>query len=209
MTAVFVALTGVAVVGLLWTEFHEDPRRRLAKVVASTGFIAVAITAGAADSGYGRLVLVALALSWVGDLCLTYQSPQMFLAGLAAFLLAHVAYVVAFFVRGVEWVALLVALMGVTLIAAVTWRWLRPHIGVQMRRPVAAYVLAISVMVAAAFGTVAADPDPKIAIGAVAFFASDIFVARNRFVGPGLVNRAVGLPSYYAGQVLLALSGGG
>jgi hypothetical protein len=40
--------------------------------------------------------------------------------------------------------------------------------------------------------------------GAVLFFVSDLFVARNRFVAPGLANRLLGLPAYYGGQVLIA-----
>jgi uncharacterized membrane protein YhhN len=63
-------------------------------------------------------------------------------------------------------------------------------------------------MVAAAIGTVAVVPDARIVLGSVAFFLSDIAVARNRFVAPGSVNRSVGLPLYYTGQVLLALSVG-
>ncbi len=38
------------------------------------------------------------------------------------------------------------------------------------------------------------------------FYLSDLFVARERFVTSAFVNRLVGLPLYYGGQVLLALS---
>ncbi|MFW6361887.1 MAG: lysoplasmalogenase family protein, partial [Spirochaetota bacterium] len=38
------------------------------------------------------------------------------------------------------------------------------------------------------------------------FFTSDIFVARNKFVADGFINRLLGLPLYYGGQFLLALS---
>jgi uncharacterized membrane protein YhhN len=46
----------------------------------------------------------------------------------------------------------------------------------------------------------------EIRLGAALFFASDLLVARDRFVRPGLANRLVGLPLYYAAQVLLALA---
>jgi uncharacterized membrane protein YhhN len=36
------------------------------------------------------------------------------------------------------------------------------------------------------------------------FFISDLAVARDRFVAPSFANRSWGLPSYYAGQLLLA-----
>ena len=44
--------------------------------------------------------------------------------------------------------------------------------------------------------------------GAVAFYLSDLFVARDRFVSEGITNRVIGLPLYYGGQYLLAFSVG-
>jgi hypothetical protein len=43
-------------------------------------------------------------------------------------------------------------------------------------------------------------------IGAVLFYFSDIFVARNRFIKKEYLNRLCGLPLYYCGQFLLAFS---
>jgi uncharacterized membrane protein YhhN len=42
--------------------------------------------------------------------------------------------------------------------------------------------------------------------GAVAFYFSDVFVARDRFMKKEFLNRLVGLPLYYAGQFLIAFS---
>jgi uncharacterized membrane protein YhhN len=44
--------------------------------------------------------------------------------------------------------------------------------------------------------------------GAVAFYFSDVFVARDRFMKKEFLNRLVGLPMYYAGQFLIAFSVG-
>lgn len=88
------------------------------------------------------------------------------------------------------------------------WRWLRPNLDEAMVGPVAAYVVVISVMVIAALATAGFDLDGRIVAGAGLFYMSDLFVARQRFVAPGFVNRLVGLPLYYAGQILLALSSG-
>ena len=41
-------------------------------------------------------------------------------------------------------------------------------------------------------------------IGALLFFASDLAVARDKFVAPGVINKLWGLPAYYGGQLLLA-----
>lgn len=44
--------------------------------------------------------------------------------------------------------------------------------------------------------------------GAVLFYFSDIFVARQRFVKKAFFNRAAGLPMYYAAQFMIAFSTG-
>ena len=82
------------------------------------------------------------------------------------------------------------------------WRWLAPHVEAAMRAPVVAYIGVIAIMVACAVGTLRALP----IAGAVAFFVSDLAVARDRFIAPGFDNRAWGLPLYYAAVTLLALS---
>jgi len=86
------------------------------------------------------------------------------------------------------------------------WRWLSPNLPTDMRLPVQAYFLVISVMTALACAVSGAGGPPVVAAGAIAFTASDISVARDRFVHPEFANRAWGLPLYYLAQVLLALS---
>lgn len=198
--------TGLAVAASLWADRYRESLRRPAKMVASTGFVLVAAAVGAFDSGYGRLVIAALALCWLGDLLLTYN--RLFVPGLAAFLLGHVGFAVAFIVRGVDAGRMGLAVVPLVAVAAVAARWLWPHLSDRIRLPVVAYVVAITAMVLLAGGTDAFDPDWRIPLGAVLFFASDLLVARNRFVVPGWRNRLVGLPLYYGGQLLLAWSAG-
>jgi len=177
-------------------------------MVASTGFIAVALSANAASTPYGRAVLIALVLSWFGDLFLTFSTRRAFLGGLIAFLAGHVAYIFAFAIRGTDTAIATVAAVAAGLIAIGIWRWLRPHVEPLLQIPVAVYIIVISAMIAMAFGTAGRDFDARIVVGATSFFVSDIAVARNRFVARGFVNRAWGLPLYYAGQLLLAASTG-
>ena len=66
------------------------------KMVGSTGFVAVALAAGGLGSTSGRTILVGTALCWIGDLVLTWS----FTAGLVSFLLAHVAFSLAFWLHG-------------------------------------------------------------------------------------------------------------
>ena len=208
MTIVIILVSAGALVALLVAERRQAEWGRIAKMVASTGFVGVAVASGAVESGYGRWVLVALGLSWLGDLLLTFASRRAFLAGLGVFLAAHISYLEAFVVRGIAWMAAAAAAAVALMVAGGVWRWLAPHLDDVMRRPVAGYVVVISAMVAVAVGTTAHDLDLRILIGAVAFFVSDLAVARNRFVAAGFVNRAWGLPLYYLAQVLLALSVG-
>ena len=192
---------------LLFAETSRPNWRRPAKMAASTAFVAVALSLEAWDTGFGRWMLAGLVLSWLGDLLLTYRGRPAFLGGLVAFLLAHVAYIVAFLVRGVagpSWFATLVVLaVGVFIL-----RWLWPHVDQQMRLPVMAYVVTITLMVLAATAKVQADADWRIPVGAVAFYLPDVAVARDRFVAPGVVNRIWGLPLYYGAQLLFAWTAG-
>jgi uncharacterized membrane protein YhhN len=205
MTTLTILIVIASTSALVWAVRAESPRARWLKMASSTGFLAVALSAGAASSSYGRIVLVALALSWLGDLLLTFESRRAFLGGLVVFLLGHVAYSVGFVTLRADPISLVVAALAVAIIGGLVWRWLSPHMG-DMKNPVIAYIVVISVMVISAFGTVDGATNWLIPIGATLFFVSDLFVARNRFVAPGALNRIWGLPLYYAAQVLLGLS---
>lgn len=208
MTAVAIASTIAFAAVLVWAEARGSSLARVFKMLASTGFIAIALSVGGASSTYGRLVLAALALSWIGDLLLSYSSRPAFLGGLVAFLLGHVAYSCAFGVLGADARFAAAAAVVVAVVAAVVWRWLRPHVG-DMAGPVVAYIVVISVMVVMAAGAYGSGAPALVPIGATLFFVSDIAVARNQFVSPGVANRVVGLPLYYLAQILLASTAGG
>lgn len=200
---VLTAGCALAVAVLVWAEWRDARAlRAVAKTAASTAFIGVALALGATGSLYGRWVLAALALSWAGDVLLL--APRTFLAGLGAFLLAHVAYAVAFARAGVDGAWTAGGAVAMAAVGAAVLRWLWPHLGSAYRGAVAAYVVAIGAMVAAAVGHAAAAGHGVVAAGAVAFAASDVAVARDRFVAPGWGNRAWGLPLYYAAQLALA-----
>ena len=204
-TAWALSVVGAAfVVALVWAEWSGSRLRMIAKPLASFCFIGVALAAGALDSGYGVWVLVALVLSAVGDIALLGDSTPTFLGGLTSFLLGHVAYVVAFSVRGTEKGATALAVVLLVIPAVLVIRWLWPHVERGMRGPVGAYAAVISTMVAFAVGTVAGDADLRILLAAVAFYCSDLAVARDRFVAPGFSNRFWGLPLYYGAQFVFA-----
>lgn len=155
---------------------------------------------------YGRLILAGLVLSWCGDMFLIGSSKTAFLSGLAAFLLAHLAYVSAFIRHGYSRGWVWAAVIPVGLIALVVFNWLEPHTPADMIVPVRAYIVVISLMVIFAVGTQGRGGSRLIIIGAVLFFLSDLSVAALRLVQTDYPTYVLGLPLYYAGQVCLALS---
>jgi uncharacterized membrane protein YhhN len=222
------AATAVAVAVLLVGERRAAPWRGWAKAAASAGFVATAVAAGAADSGYGAWVLAALCLGWVGDVSLVSARRSWFLTGLAAFLFSHLAYIGAFAAVGPHAIVASAVAGALLVPAVIVARWLWPHLAADMRGPVIAYIAVITAMVAAAAGAVAGmgPPAPAVVLlrpgppmpealwevaalgAAVAFYLSDISVARDRFVAPGFANRIWGLPLYYGAQITFALSVG-
>ncbi|MGK7311611.1 MAG: lysoplasmalogenase family protein [Candidatus Longimicrobiales bacterium M2_2A_002] len=212
LTAVFCLLTGLsaAVAGALGRPIVAG----VLKMLAASAYIAFAVQLGATETTYGRVVLAALLLSWLGDLLLI-GTGRLFLAGLGAFLVAHVAYAAAFLIRGVELVPAAAGAAVMAVVGMSVMRWLlAAQLPVRYRPPVVAYVAAIGVMVALAIGTAwpdlvvlgRTDIGQAIVLGAVAFAASDILVARHRFVDEEAMNRLIGLPLYFAAQLLLASS---
>jgi len=206
----FTSLTLVSLVITLYADKRGDLRlRRIGKPLASTGFLGVGVAAGALDSAFGVAIFVGLCLGFVGDVMLMWRDRRCFTIGLFAFLLGHIAYCVAFAIRGVD-LTWLVAVGGVFLILdGVLLRWLWPHVERPLRGPVIAYIVVISAMVALAAGSVAIQSAPLLLLGAVLFCLSDVSVARDRFLHAGFGNVLWGLTAYYVGQLLLAYSAGG
>jgi len=190
-----------ALAGLLFAEARgRAAARAVAKTAASLGFVGVALALGVRGA-YGRWMLAGLVLSVAGDLFLLSKEKAPFLAGLVAFLLAHLAYAAAFLPVSHPSPGVLLALLAT---GALVLRLLWPHLG-SMRPAVSAYTAVITFMLWLALGVHRGE----VAAGALLFYASDLLVARGAFVAPGKANQLVGWPLYYAGQYLLALSLGG
>lgn len=175
----------------------------IAKMIASTAFLGVAWTSGAFSSGPGIAIFVGLVLSWWGDLFLIFRAKPVFLAGLISFFAGHVAYIVAFALAGLSLLHVGAGAAVVVLLGIPVLMWLIPQL-TDMHVPVYAYMAVISVMVMLATGAWGATGNGLLPLGAFLFYVSDILVARDRFVAPGPVNRYIGLPLYYGGQLVLA-----
>jgi uncharacterized membrane protein YhhN len=159
---------------------------------------------------FSHFILTALLFCLAGDILLAFGSQKTFLAGLVSFLLGHVGYATAFFIVSDVGPTMATGVILLMAAAALVWRWLSPHLGT-MRNPVVAYIVVISTMVAGALGVYSNSSIPEgvrtsILAGAVLFYLSDLFVARERFIVSEHVNRLVGLPLYYSAQFILAFS---
>ncbi len=177
------------------------------KPAASLAFVWLGVhTANGSEAPAVRAFLAALFLSLVGDLALMRKTNAAFLGGLGAFLLGHVAFVVAFILRGISLPFAIGMVPLVMLVAVPVSRWLLPHVDGPMRAPVIAYMTVISAMVVCAVGTYGHAPAPSIVVAALMFFVSDLAVARQQFVVKNVSNRLWGLPLYFGAQLIFAAS---
>ncbi len=198
--------------GLLLAEKQESIAGKLiTKLPLSMLFVLVALTRQRPDPFFYRLMTAGFLLSLLGDMLLVFYQKPLFLAGLISFLLAHVFFILALLGLGSGlswgWGLLCVALL---LASGRVYFWLKPHLG-SMKVPALLYLVVISCMLAGA-GRVFFDPAlPRtgrvvVFTGALLFYLSDLFVARNRFMEKSFVNRLMGLPLYYTAQFFLAFS---
>ena len=206
--ALFWALIGatlvVAVADWVAVAWERRPVEYVLKPLTMAVLIAAAIAADPVVSGPARGWIVAgLVCSLVGDVFLMLEDH--FVEGLAAFLVGHVAYVVALWQLGVEWPRFAVGVVLVAVLVAVIGR---PIVVGARRRderltiPVGAYITVISVMVASAIGT-----GIWIAVvGAGLFYASDAVIGISRFVRDFPHSRLVVMTTYHLGQIGLVLA---
>lgn len=171
--------------------------------------MAVLLAVGAAAhsvAGERGWLVPALLLSAVGDwlLAIPWWAPS-FVAGLAAFLLAHVCFIGVLLPLArnsarsrTRWVA--VAAIVAACLGLLSWFW--PQLGrAGLSIPVTVYIAVLGAMVSTAL--LARLPTWWTAAGAVCFAVSDAMIGIQRFV---LGDQALELPvwwSYAAAQILI------
>jgi uncharacterized membrane protein YhhN len=173
---------------------------------------------GLVVTGFGSLPLicfgVGILFSLAGDVFLLL-SDRWFIAGLLAFLLAHVAYIVGFNlplpVVSPIWsvgLALVLALSAGRIlrriVAGLRVKGLQRLIG-----PVVLYGTVITIMLLSAMLTLFRPDWPStaaaglVSVGAMLFFFSDIILAWNKFVAPIKNGRLMNMVAYHLGQIAL------
>jgi len=166
--------------------------------------IVVALTLNPESSVQRSWFVAALILSLAGDVFLMLPA-DLFVAGLGAFLLAHIAYIIGFAVGGFA-LGIATIGLGVVAVAAAT-------LGVRIIRavraghaallaPVTFYMTVISAMVVVAFGS----EKPFAIAGALLFYSSDSLIAWDRFVESKTWARPAIMATYHLAQAALVLS---
>jgi uncharacterized membrane protein YhhN len=167
--------------------------------------IAVTASLDPTDPGARRWFLVALVFSLAGDVFLMIPR-NLFVAGLASFLLGHVAYIAGLLAQGVDAPALalgaVIVTIAVSTIGLRVVRAVREGDESELAAPVLGYIVVISLMVACAIGT----GNPFAIAGSVSFYASDALIAWNRFIEEYPWGHVAIMVTYHVGQVGLVLS---
>lgn len=195
-------------------QYGAPPVKLLLKTLASLAFVCLGLLGAARAGGaYAWLTWIGLILGAAGDVLLQFmdcrpkEREPFFRAGLGAFLIGHVFYIVAFALLGrvTGWAVLLAAV----LFAALFLLQFPARMDLKGQKvPVYAYAAVISVMTAFAvlsFG--AGARGALVGLGGILFLVSDAILALI-FFSP---IREKSLPTwnlitYYAAQILLALS---
>lgn len=177
------------------------------KPLATLCVIAYAWRRGVANAGAEgarRWVLAGLWLSLAGDVALLWPR-EGFLPGLVSFLLAHLAYLVAF-TRVRRFAAWWPAFAGYAVVAGLILAGLWPGVPGALRAPVLAYVLCLASMAAqaAVLWRRGAARGGVLALGGALFVTSDALLATNRFAGPLPLASLWILTTYWAAQWCIA-----
>ncbi|MCZ7532786.1 MAG: lysoplasmalogenase [Acidimicrobiia bacterium] len=202
---IFLVLAGVSAIVNWWSVATD---RRSVEVFAKPTTLALLILAALviepATPSVRIWFVVGLILSLAGDVFLLLDA-RFFVAGLASFLTAHIAYIVGLLISGTDTAAVGIGVVLVVLAICVTGRRIhRAAVRTDQRLaiPVAAYIVVISAMLVAAIGTV----NSVAVAGAALFYLSDTILGWNRFVAPIPNGRLMTMMSYHTGQALLVLA---
>lgn len=149
-----------------------------------------------------------LACSLVGDVLLMLPGDR-FVAGLAAFLVAHLCYLAAFSATA-AFLRHRAGVVAFTAVATLVLSLVLPAVGGTLRLAIVAYVIVITAMAAQATSWLLDEPGNRAArlaaIGASLFVASDALLAIDRFAVIVPYRDLLVLAPYWLAQACLALS---
>ncbi len=190
------AALATATAALGFVEIH-----RVFKPMAMLLAIALVLSRGVRVNA---LLVAGLAFSLLGDCLLMF--PGYFIAGLVAFLVAHLFYI-ALFKQGQAWFPSRRSLAATLGAGLAMYVFLFPGLNAVLKGAVAAYVVVIALMAAQAIGRATVLRDKAsvlVAVGAVFFMVSDSLLATNKFAVPIPMAQFWVLGTYYMAQILIS-----
>lgn len=198
------AISALLAIALEWQE-KRHPAFYVLKPL--TTLIITAIAFLAPESDYRTLVIVALLLSMIGDVCLMFDGDAFFMGGLGSFLIAHFIFVGAY-LAGMDrvvpplWAGLFL-IYGIGFFA-----WLLPKTGA-LKIPVFIYgaaLMGMAMTASARWVNLQDTPALLALLGAAIFVVSDSALAVRKFSGAYAHAQTLILSTYWLGIGLIALS---
>lgn len=204
----FIIAACVSLLMLLVFEFHHKKNMSaIFKVITSCLLLSYAVSLLLLETdAYALLIVSAIALGVLGDIGLIIRHKAGFIAGMIAFLIGHLVYLLAFTQLNFQLHEWAISFALLLFIGSHFFRYLLPSIEGSLKYGVAAYAITLVAMTSLALSVKIDNTTTVIGVGATLFLVSDIFVAMNRFKKSEFKNRLIGLPLYYAGQFTLATS---
>ena len=208
-------LTAYLTVGLIYIVillFNQDEIAWFLKPVLLPFLILGVFFSGSFPSK--KLLLVALSFSWIGDIILLFaeRDELFFIAGLIAFLISHIVYILLFNKqlkyknrknKAVFWIGVTSIIMYLIVMVSI----LLPRLG-DLTMPVFVYALVISTMLLFAFKGFLTWEEPGnwfVLIGAIAFVSSDSILAFNKFYAPIVMSSFLIMVTYLIAQYLIVV----
>lgn len=191
----------------MWADYHQHHVLSIIfKPLTMILIISILFTGGVELEGFSFFIFWGLIFSLLGDMMLL-KPWYKFELGLAAFLVGHIFYIIAFIsYKGMDWDILpLLPLIG---FALWLFRMIKPHLG-KLLIPIGSYMSVILLMVWQGMGIWLSEKNTfglLIGSGAFIFCVSDSILACQRFMRRFKCGNTLALLTYYIAQYLISSS---
>ena len=191
----------------MWADYHQHQVLSIIfKPLTMILIISILFTGGIELEGFSFFIFWGLIFSLLGDMMLL-KPWYKFELGLAAFLVGHIFYIIAFIsYKGMDWdIIPLLPLIG---FALWLFRMIKPHLG-KLLIPVGSYMSVILLMVWQGMGIWLSEKNTfglLIGSGASIFCVSDSILAYQRFMQRFKCGNTLSLLTYYIAQYLISSS---
>ena len=191
----------------MWADYHQHHVLSIIfKPLTMILIISILFSGQIELEGFSFFIFWGLIFSLLGDMMLL-KPWYKFELGLAAFLVGHIFYIIAFIsYKGMDWDILpLLPLIG---FALWLFRMIKPHLG-KLLIPVGSYMSVILLMVWQGIGIWLSEKNIfglLIGSGAFIFCVSDSILAYQRFMRRFKYGNTLALVTYYIAQYLISSS---